>query len=72
MSLDTRKAPIGKYIVGEADMSEGFWLQVGEPYDSVQAAQTAASALKTHAAPQFDYFIYDENGLMPSEMQVAG
>ncbi|HEY4488238.1 MAG TPA: hypothetical protein VJB97_01855 [Candidatus Paceibacterota bacterium] len=71
MSLDTRKAPIGKFIIGEADTSEDCWGQIGEPYDTVLAAQAAASALKMHAAPQLGYFIYNENGLMPAEMQVA-
>ncbi len=65
MSSKARKAPAGKFIVGEAEMSKGDWGQVGEPHNTREAAEKAAELLKAGAkSPEFDYFVYDERGLV--------
>lgn len=66
-----RKAPPGKFIIGEADMSEGGWGQVGGTYDTLEDALAAGSTCKKSASPEFDYFVYDENGLVQEVQQIA-
>lgn len=71
MSMSTeRKAPPGKFIVGEADMSEGKWGQVEKPHNTFKEAMQAAAMLQQDTKhSQLTYFVYDENGLVQSAPQ---
>jgi hypothetical protein len=60
------------FIVGEADLSEGEWGQIGEPHPTLESATKAAEELNAHkSAPQFEYYLYDEHGLMSSPIGMA-
>ncbi|MDB5237120.1 MAG: hypothetical protein JWL88_222 [Parcubacteria group bacterium] len=61
------KAPVGKFIVGEAIFSEDEWNQVGLLFDTVEAAQSFRDDLARCHAPDLGYYVYDENGLVKVE-----
>jgi hypothetical protein len=67
MSEAERKAPSGKFIVGEAFYAEDDWAPVGQPHDSLAVAREMARELNAPRRPDLHYFVYDENGLVAEE-----